>query len=78
MKKETASIVGASEVLAGKPAVDDPQPEKKMTAQSKTVDLNQLNRTTAKSELVTEINGPKGLEPTRYGDWESKGRCHDF
>ena len=27
---------------------------------------------------VREINGPKGLEPTRYGDWESKGRCHDF
>ena len=25
-----------------------------------------------------EINGPKGLEPTRYGDWESRGRCHDF
>ena len=28
--------------------------------------------------LQKEINGPKGLEPTRYGDWESKGRCHDF
>ena len=25
-----------------------------------------------------EVGGPKGLEPTRYGDWESKGRCHDF
>ena len=25
-----------------------------------------------------EINGPKGLEPTRYGDWEQKGRCTDF
>ena len=25
-----------------------------------------------------EFNGPKGLEPTRYGDWESKGRCYDF
>jgi len=25
-----------------------------------------------------EIGGPKGLEPTRYGDWESKGRCYDF
>ncbi|NND81484.1 MAG: DUF1674 domain-containing protein [Gammaproteobacteria bacterium] len=25
-----------------------------------------------------EVNGPRGLEPTRYGDWESKGRCHDF
>ena len=27
---------------------------------------------------VKEVNGPKGLEPARYGDWESKGRCHDF
>ncbi|MCH2189956.1 MAG: DUF1674 domain-containing protein [Gammaproteobacteria bacterium] len=25
-----------------------------------------------------EIGGPKGPEPTRYGDWESKGRCYDF
>ena len=25
-----------------------------------------------------EIGGPRGLEPTRYGDWERKGRCIDF
>jgi len=25
-----------------------------------------------------EIGGPAGLEPTRYGDWEKKGRCIDF
>ena len=25
-----------------------------------------------------EIGGPKGPEPTRYGDWESNGRCSDF
>ena len=25
-----------------------------------------------------EIGGPKGLEPTRYGDWERGGRCVDF
>ncbi len=25
-----------------------------------------------------EIGGPKGPEPTRYGDWEQKGRCTDF
>jgi hypothetical protein len=25
-----------------------------------------------------EINGPKGLEPTRYGDWEKKGITSDF
>jgi hypothetical protein len=25
-----------------------------------------------------EIGGPKGPEPTRFGDWEQKGRCSDF
>jgi len=26
-----------------------------------------------------ELGGrKKGLEPTRYGDWEFKGRCIDF
>ena len=25
-----------------------------------------------------EVGGPKGLEPTRYGDWEKGGRCIDF
>jgi hypothetical protein len=27
---------------------------------------------------VAEIGGPKGPEPTRYGDWEVNGRCSDF
>jgi hypothetical protein len=25
-----------------------------------------------------EIGGPGGPEPTRFGDWERKGRCIDF
>lgn len=25
-----------------------------------------------------EVNGPKGAEPTRFGDWEKSGRCIDF
>ncbi len=25
-----------------------------------------------------EVGGPKGPEPTRYGDWEVGGRCTDF
>ena len=36
-------------------------------------------------EMVNVVNpktgerlGPRGLEPTRYGDWEAKGRCWDF
>ncbi|MEO6185586.1 MAG: succinate dehydrogenase assembly factor 4 [Steroidobacteraceae bacterium] len=25
-----------------------------------------------------ETGGPTGPEPTRYGDWERRGRCIDF
>ena len=25
-----------------------------------------------------EHGGPAGPEPTRYGDWERRGRCIDF
>lgn len=32
----------------------------------------------ATTEQAKEIGGPKGLEPTRYGDWEKAGRCIDF
>jgi len=37
-------------------------------------------RTTAKGEASRpkEIGGPKGPEPTRYGDWEKKGIASDF
>lgn len=30
------------------------------------------------SHVAREIGGPRGPEPTRYGDWERKGRCIDF
>ena len=30
------------------------------------------------AKLPNEIGGVKGPEPTRYGDWEHKGRCTDF
>jgi len=29
-------------------------------------------------KLPPEKGGAKGLEPTRYGDWEQKGRISDF
>jgi hypothetical protein len=32
----------------------------------------------AKRELPPELGGPKGPEPTRYGDWERKGIVSDF
>ena len=30
------------------------------------------------NRLPKEINGPRGLEPTRFKDWEVGGRCTDF
>ncbi len=29
-------------------------------------------------QMPGEIGGPQGPEPTRFGDWEFKGRCSDF
>jgi hypothetical protein len=29
-------------------------------------------------QLPPELGGPKGPEPTRYGDWERKGIASDF
>ncbi|MCC7411226.1 MAG: DUF1674 domain-containing protein [Gammaproteobacteria bacterium] len=34
--------------------------------------------TPASAAPAREIGGPQGPEPTRYGDWERKGRCIDF
>lgn len=32
----------------------------------------------ATKAMPAETGGPEGPEPTRYGDWEKKGRCIDF
>jgi len=39
-------------------------------------DKNSLQSKVKKKQK--EIGGPQGPEPTRYGDWEKKGRCIDF
>ena len=31
-----------------------------------------------REEQPKEFQGPKGPEPTRYGDWETKGIVSDF
>ena len=35
-------------------------------------------KATKPSGLPPEEGGPKGPEPTRYGDWEKKGIASDF
>ena len=41
-------------------------------------DGSEGKRPQASETAVTEIGGPKGPEPTRFGDWERAGRCIDF
>ena len=40
--------------------------------------IDNLRETAVDGEMPHEGNGPKGPDPTRYGDWEQKGRCTDF
>ena len=39
---------------------------------------DKLPKKAVDGEMLPEVDGPKGPEPTRYGDWEQKGRCTDF
>jgi len=39
---------------------------------------NPQSETADQVETLVETGGPKGLEPTRFGDWEKNGRCSDF
>ncbi len=40
-------------------------------------EADRLAAETAKTR-PRELQGPKGPEPTRYGDWENKGIASDF
>jgi homeobox protein ESX1 len=60
------------------PASTQPTPAQPAPAQPGTAQTAPI--ITDKSQLpkVKEIGGPEGPEPTRYGDWEVKGRVSDF
>lgn len=45
---------------------------------SRAKDKRQLPPAAAPATPRREFGGPKGPEPTRYGDWERNGRCSDF
>jgi len=40
--------------------------------------LTRRDKEQDKKQLPPELGGPKGPEPTRYGDWERKGIVSDF
>ena len=63
------------------PASNVPEPrgyDAKALAEQKAVDAvgeKWRKAAEASGEKPVEVGGPKGLEPTRYGDWERAGRC---
>ena len=44
----------------------------------KTLPVSDAKEPKPEKPAACEIGGPKGPEPTRYGDWEVGGRCTDF
>ncbi len=62
------------------PAIDRSRQRKPLTdaARRALAEAEERRAAAAKAALPTEIGGPKGPEPTRYGDWERNGRAFDF
>lgn len=54
------------------------QPEIPKAAIRALAEAEERRKLAAKRVLPPELNGVKGLEPTRYGDWEKKGLTSDF
>ena len=67
---------------AGGPAARQGQPEAPMgsrpVVEGETPSTGAVTRQEDAAGPPSEIGGPTGPEPTRYGDWERKGRCIDF
>jgi hypothetical protein len=61
---------------------DDPSPRKPLTEAAKRAVAEAEARRQAAAGAAKpaprEFHGPKGPEPTRYGDWENKGIASDF
>ena len=52
---------------------------KKQGTQPKPTQKNNSEKGKNKSRPnIQDTNADKALDPTRYGDWENKGRCIDF
>jgi hypothetical protein len=66
-----------------RPATDPPAPERKPLSPAAKralaeAEARRLAAAAAAKPVPKEIQGPKGPEPTRYGDWENKGIASDF
>ena len=56
----------------------DERPAEMPLASAVPADGTQPVRAVEQLRQGRESGGPAGPEPTRYGDWERRGRCIDF
>jgi hypothetical protein len=54
------------------------KPTLKVSESPKAPKHSENNPESVINSKAVEIDGPKGPEPTRYGDWERKGKVSDF
>ena len=74
-------MMGKQPILFNVPDMTDtpPEPRKLSPAAQRALAEAEARRAAEKQvDLPREIGGPQGPEPTRYGDWEIKGRASDF
>ena len=66
--------------MSDDPDIPDAHPGKVLTpaAQRALAEAAERRAAEDKVQAAHEVGGPKGLEPTRYGDWERKGLAVDF
>ena len=84
-RRLVGAVAGNSEMTddASRPAALAPaEPRKPLTPAAKRALAEAKARREAAETNVQpaakEFQGPKGPEPTRYGDWENKGIASDF
>lgn len=78
----SAYVRGMTDAADPLPSNDDapqPQPKTLTPAAERALAEAEARRAAAEArDLAPEHGGPKGPEPTRYGDWEKKGLAIDF
>jgi len=62
------------------PSSKHPRPPRKLSPEAERALAEAAQRRAGEKETAPakEVGGPKGPEPTRYGDWEKKGIASDF
>jgi hypothetical protein len=54
------------------------KPELSDAARRALAEAEERRQKAAKPVMALEVNGTKGPEPTRFGDWEKNGIASDF